>query len=117
MSNPRMIRPMTVAAAVALAMSGKALPVWSADDTPKNGTTLEEIVVTATRRAQTVQEIPFNISAISGDDLEKSNIIDSVEALRSVAGVSMVDRGYRSSGVVSGIVIRGINVDSPLGLV
>jgi len=74
--------------------------------------TLEEIVVTATRREQTVQEIPFNISAISGVSLERANIIDSVDALRSVAGVSVQDRGYRNGGVTSGIVIRGINVDS-----
>ena len=107
-----MIRPLTVAAAVAMALGGKAMPVWSADDTAKSNASLEEIVVTATRRAQKVQEIPFNISAISGEDLEKANINDSVEALRSVAGVSMIDRGYRSSGISNGIVIRGINVDT-----
>jgi outer membrane receptor protein involved in Fe transport len=71
----------------------------------------EEIIVTATRREQTVQEIPFNISAVSGAALEKANIIDSIDALRSMAGVSMFDRGYRNSGVTNGIVIRGINVD------
>jgi outer membrane receptor protein involved in Fe transport len=74
--------------------------------------TLEEIVVTATRREQTVQEIPFNISALSGAALEKANIIDSVDALRAMAGISMMDRGYRNGGVTSGIVIRGVNVDS-----
>jgi outer membrane receptor protein involved in Fe transport len=73
---------------------------------------LEEVIVTATRREQTVQEIPFNISAVSGAALEESNTVDSIDALRSVAGVSMFDRGYRNSGVTNGIVIRGINVDS-----
>jgi outer membrane receptor protein involved in Fe transport len=73
---------------------------------------LEEILVTATRREQSVQEIPFNISAIRGEALERANIIDAVEALRTVSGVSMQDRGYRNSGVTNGIVIRGINVDS-----
>ena len=73
---------------------------------------LEEVVVTATRREQTVQEIPFNISALSGEALEAANIKDAVEALRTMAGISVQDRGYRNSGVTSGIVIRGINVDS-----
>jgi outer membrane receptor protein involved in Fe transport len=74
---------------------------------------LEEIVVTATRREQTVQEIPFNISAIRGEALEKANIIDSVEALRTVAGISIADRGYRNNtGGANGIIIRGINVDT-----
>lgn len=112
MLKSRAIRPMTVAAAVALALSGKALPVWSADDTAKDNATLEEVVVTATRRAQSVQDIPFNISAVSGAALEKANIIDSTEALRSVAGVSVIDRGYRAAGVTTGIVIRGMNVDA-----
>ena len=50
---------------------------------------LEEIVVTATRRDQTVQEIPFNISAVSGEALEQANINDSIEALRTMAGVTV----------------------------
>ena len=73
---------------------------------------LEEIVVTATRRDQTVQEIPFNISAVTGETLERANINDSIEALRTMAGVTVQDRGFRNSGVTNGIVIRGINVDS-----
>ena len=112
MSNPRAMRPLTVAAAVAMALSGRSLPAWSADGGAKSNTTLEEIVVTAQRREQSVQDIPFNISAISGTALERANIIDAVDALRLVSGISMIDRGYRASGVTNGIIIRGINVDS-----
>ncbi len=72
---------------------------------------LGEVVVTATRREQRIQDIPFNISAVSGDALENANITDSVDALRAMAGISMFDRGYRNSGVTNGIIIRGINVD------
>ena len=72
---------------------------------------LEEIVVTATRRDQTVQEIPFNISAMSGEILTTGVISDQVEALRMLPGVSMLDRGYRNSGMAGSIIIRGINVD------
>ena len=35
----------------------------------------------------------------------------AVEALRTMAGVTVQDRGYRNAGVTNGIVIRGINVD------
>jgi outer membrane receptor protein involved in Fe transport len=66
----------------------------------------------ATRREESIQDIPFNISAVSGEALEKANIIDSVEALRTMAGVSIQDRGYRNTGMGSSITIRGINVDS-----
>jgi iron complex outermembrane recepter protein len=81
-----------------------------AQDTPS--VALSEVVVTATRREQSIQDIPFNISAVSGETLEKANIVDSVEALRAMAGISVQDRGYRNAGVTSSIVIRGINVDS-----
>ena len=92
-----------VAAGLQLTTMGAASLAYAATD---------EIIVTATRREQTVQEIPFNISAVSGDALEKANIIDAVEALRTVPGISIQDRGYRNSGVTNGIVIRGINVDA-----
>ena len=73
---------------------------------------LEEIVVTATRREQSVLEIPFNISAVSGESLVQANISDAVEALRTVPGVTMFDRGYRNSGMANSIVIRGMNIDN-----
>ncbi|WP_295797255.1 TonB-dependent receptor [uncultured Microbulbifer sp.] len=73
---------------------------------------IEEIVVTATRRAQSVQDIPYNISAVSGDELEASQITDAAEMMRSVPGLTVVDRGYRNSGTVNGVIIRGMNVDT-----
>ncbi len=73
---------------------------------------LEEIVVTATRREQSVQEIPFNISAMSGEILTSGIISDQVEALRMMSGISVLDRGFRNSGMAGSIIIRGINVDS-----
>ncbi|SHF91758.1 Outer membrane receptor proteins, mostly Fe transport [Microbulbifer donghaiensis] len=73
---------------------------------------LEEVIVTATRRAQSVQDIPYNISAVAGDDLEASQVTDSAEMMRSIAGLTVVDRGYRNSGTVNGVVIRGMNIDT-----
>ena len=73
---------------------------------------LEEIVVTATRRETSVLDVPYNISAISGEALEAAAIVDNVELMRNVAGASVVDRGYRNSGVINGIMIRGLNLDS-----
>ena len=73
---------------------------------------IERIEVTATRRTQSIQEVPYNISAVSGEDLENGKIIDSTELMRNVAGITVVDRGYRNSGAVNGIIIRGVNVDA-----
>ncbi|WP_078083470.1 TonB-dependent receptor [Microbulbifer mangrovi] len=73
---------------------------------------IEEVIVTATRRAQSVQDIPYNISAVAGDELESNQVTDSAEMMRSIAGLTVVDRGYRNSGTVNGVVIRGMNIDT-----
>ena len=73
---------------------------------------LEEVIVTATSRAESTQDIPYNISAISGTAIEAQNIVDSYELMRNIAGISVVDRGYRNQGTMNSIVIRGVNVDN-----
>ena len=72
---------------------------------------IEKIEVTANRRSQSIQSVPYNISAVSGDELESAGIIDSSDLMRNVAGITVVDRGYRNSGAVNGVIIRGVNVD------
>lgn len=74
--------------------------------------TVERIEVTSSRRVSTVEETPYNLSVINGSELSERNIVDTVEMIRSVAGVTAVDRGYRNSGVLNNIIIRGMNVDS-----
>jgi iron complex outermembrane receptor protein len=73
---------------------------------------LEEIVVTATRRSVATVDVPFNISAVSGAQIEAQNLTNPVDLLRTVPGVSVVDRGIRNSGAVNNVRIRGINVDA-----
>lgn len=70
------------------------------------------IMVTANRREQSVQDVAINISAVAGEDLVAGQIIDSSELMRNLAGITVVDRGYRNSGAVNGVIIRGVNVDS-----
>lgn len=72
---------------------------------------LEEVVVTATRRETSVIDVPYNISAVSGDRLAAELVVDNIDLMRRVPAVASVDRGYRNSGVINGIVIRGLNVD------
>ena len=55
---------------------------------------------------------PYNISAVSGASIEARQVADAPELMRSIPGVAVVDRGYRNSGVITGINIRGLNVDS-----
>lgn len=77
-------------------------------------TVIEEVRVTATRRDESILDIPYNISAVSGASIEAAQITDQAELLRSVAGVGIIDRGHRNSGTVNTIRIRGLNVDSSI---
>lgn len=97
-----------LALAVASALAASAAQAQSQEANPAE---LNEVVVTATRRATSVIDVPYNISAVSGDELAAEQVIDNIDLMRRVPAVSSVDRGYRNSGVINGIVIRGLNVD------
>jgi iron complex outermembrane recepter protein len=99
------------AVSTALFMSFASLGVNAAEAQATEKGKIEVIEVTANRRAQTLQEIPYNISAVSGQELEDAGIIDASDLMRNVAGITVVDRGYRNSGAVNGVIIRGVNVD------
>jgi iron complex outermembrane receptor protein len=99
------------AVSAALLISFTSIDVNAADAPAVEKGKIEKIEVTANRRAQSIQEIPYNISAVSGDELESAGIIDASDLMRNVAGITVVDRGYRNSGAVSGVIIRGVNVD------
>lgn len=99
------------AVSTALFMSFTSLAVHAAETPVAEKGKIERIEVTANRRSQSIQEIPYNISAVSGDELESAGIIDASDLMRNVAGITVVDRGYRNSGAVNGVIIRGVNVD------
>jgi outer membrane receptor protein involved in Fe transport len=58
---------------------------------------MEEVIVTATRRSQSVQDIPFNISAVSGDYIAEAGLLDATELMREVPGVAVADGGGRAA--------------------
>ena len=68
---------------------------------------IEEMVVTASRRETTVQELPFNIAAVSGATLEQQRLTDLAELSRTVPGLSVVDSGARAANLMT---VRGLNV-------
>jgi len=100
--NTKTFRRTGVAAAVAAIVTHSA-PVVAQE--------IEEITVTATRRAQTVSEIPYNISAVSGDALARNGITDWTKLARSVPGVAFKEAGPRDAGINPGLIIRGLNVE------
>jgi len=72
----------------------------------------DEIIVTATRRAESIQDIPFNIAAIGGDQIEQQGFDDIAQLIDYVPGINILDQGGRDG---NRIVVRGINADPIAG--
>lgn len=68
--------------------------------------TLGEVVVTATRRATTLQSVPINISAVTSETLRNERIDDVRSLAAFTPGVTVADTGPASTG---NIILRGIS--------
>ncbi|MEO7410281.1 MAG: TonB-dependent receptor plug domain-containing protein, partial [Sphingomicrobium sp.] len=71
------------------------------DEEPQGG----EIIVTATKRASRVQDVPFSINAQSQQDIQRANATSLEEISRNVAGLAVQSVGPGQSTVS----IRGVS--------
>ncbi len=97
-----------IAAAIALAL-GLGPQAFAAEPSD----TLEEVVVTANRREQNVLDVPYNISAVSGQALQEAQITSLTDIARLLPGINIPDLGPRASSSNSNIIIRGLNANDP----
>jgi iron complex outermembrane recepter protein len=105
----------SVGAAVIFALYGVPHAACADQQPQSSSDTLEEVIVTASRRQQTLEEVPYNLSVISADDLSRTGVTDLASLSYQVPGLSTYDFGARFAAATSPI-IRGINADgAPLG--
>jgi iron complex outermembrane recepter protein len=78
-------------------------------------TSLSEVVVTAQRREQTVQDIPYNISVVSPVDIANSGTVNLNDLARIVNGLVTVDQGPGARSYQNDLTLRGLRTDSPGG--
>ena len=102
-----------IRAAVAVAAAGVAyLPGTAAAQSPPAPTadeaTVDEVVVTAQRREQRLQDVGISVTALSGDTLTNLNITTATDIVRAVPSLKM--NAYSSSQVVFNI--RGVAQNS-----
>ncbi len=64
---------------------------------------IEEVIVTATKRAESVQDIPQSITAVSGRDLEAKGIENYEDLTRTIPGVIATGGSNFNKFVVRGI--------------
>jgi outer membrane receptor protein involved in Fe transport len=67
-----------------------------------------DIIVTAQKRSERLQDVPVSVTAIQPDDLAKQNLVKLRDYLTRVPGVSLNERGAGQTQ----IVIRGISTGS-----
>src|SRR5712675_699409 len=94
-----------LACAITAILSGSAGTAWAAVETTSSSG-LEEIVVTAQRRSESVQNVPITIQAISGDQLAQLNVSTFDDVLKMLPNVT-----FSSNGPGQGnIYMRGLSV-------
>src|ERR1700722_18631640 len=76
---------------------------------PVNAAEIEEIVVTATRRSESISDIPYNISAYSGADIANSGVTDLQGLIQMIPGLVSPDVGARANNNNNAMTIRGLN--------
>lgn len=87
--------------ATALALSSVLCGFASAAE---EASLLEEIIVTATKRTQSLQDVPVAVSAVTAEDIRARGYTDYSDFLNALPGVYFTDAGPGSSGVQ----IRGL---------
>src|SRR5215210_1525118 len=93
-------------AVAAVLAAAPAQVVWAqaAEQTTSGG--LEEVIVTAQRRAENLQDVPLSIQALTGETLSQLNVTTVEEFVRFVPNVTTATLGPGQSN----IYMRGLSV-------
>jgi iron complex outermembrane receptor protein len=78
-------------------------------------TSLDEVIVTASRRAVQAEDLPISITAVAGEALEQAGIQDVADLAHSMAGISYADKGPFSGVNGANLIIRGLNSEATAG--
>ena len=104
MFNNRILTPLSpYAMCCAIAASTSMLPLPSAAQTA----TLEEVVVTARKRQETLQDAPLAISALSGDQLRTEGLRNLSDLARVIPNLDV------ATDAQAQIYIRGVGARNP----
>ncbi|MDX1518093.1 MAG: ligand-gated channel protein, partial [Woeseiaceae bacterium] len=69
-----------------------------ADAQGASNAALDEVVVTARRREERLQDVPISVSMFAGDDLDRVGTVDIVEVAKKSPNVTLeVSRGTNST--------------------
>lgn len=99
----------STAAFVLASLGAGASPAFAQETATENDRGIADIVVTATRREESINKVPLAITALSGDSLGDLNITKFDKLIEYLPNVRTASRGPGASS----IFIRGLSTDSP----
>lgn len=101
---------LSTAAFVLASLGSGVAPAFAQDETAQGDDGgIKEIIVTATRREESLNKIPLAVQALSGDALADLNITKFDKLIEYLPNVRTASRGPGASS----IFIRGLSTDSP----
>lgn len=71
---------------------------------------LDEVIVTARKREESIQDTPLSIQAFTGDQIEQRGILNFADLTKFASGLNFNSGTYRGSSTIS---IRGMNPGTP----
>jgi len=96
----------------ASAAQASAQPSTLESATPSGGNTLAEIIVTAQKREERLQDVPISMSVLEGPALDKQPIGGTLEELTEVPAVS---ESSSDAGGMTSVSIRGVSPSVTFG--
>ena len=101
-------KPLVVALAMASAISVPAITAQAQE----TSLALEEVVVTARRRAENLQDVPIAVTALTGDDLDLRGSANIGELAQEIPSVTL--EPSRATNTTLTAFIRGVGQQDPL---
>lgn len=110
----RLVKTALLAGAAWGALSATAVAQDAAPQTPQaeQASTIDDIIVTARRREETLKDVPVAVSAYSSEALELKGAADITELTRSTPSLTMQPARGSNSTLIS--FIRGVGQQDPL---
>jgi iron complex outermembrane receptor protein len=68
---------------------------------------IDEVIVTATKRAESIQDVPLAVTSLSGDQLVKMQITDILSLEQAIPGLTVASYGNNPQAIIRGAGTAG----------
>lgn len=110
---PKVVGKTALLVSSALVMAAPGLAARAADaaapGASSDSTEVGEVIITAQRRQEKLQDAPLAVSAFTGAQLEKNNIQRSEDLTKITPGLAFAQTGYTPQPTIRGVGTRGVS--------